>query len=75
MKREVSPSHPLQVYNSIGALAKSVYEKMFLWMVLRINQQLDTKQSRQHFIGVLDIAGFEIFDVASPDLFLCFQGC
>ncbi|MEQ2203892.1 hypothetical protein XENOCAPTIV_005015, partial [Xenoophorus captivus] len=51
------------VYNSIGALAKSVYEKMFLWMVLRINQQLDTKQSRQHFIGVLDIAGFEIFDV------------
>ncbi|XP_014857945.1 PREDICTED: myosin-4-like isoform X3 [Poecilia mexicana] len=54
-----------QVYNAIGALAKSVYEKMFLWMVLRINQQLDTKQSRQHFIGVLDIAGFEIFDVAS----------
>ena len=52
-----------QVYNSIGALAKSVYEKMFLWMVVRINQQLDTKQSRQHFIGVLDIAGFEIFDV------------
>ncbi|XP_030645536.1 myosin heavy chain, fast skeletal muscle-like [Chanos chanos] len=51
-----------QVYNSIGALAKSVYEKMFLWMVIRINQQLDTKQQRQHFIGVLDIAGFEIFD-------------
>ncbi|KAI4890464.1 hypothetical protein NFI96_025589 [Prochilodus magdalenae] len=51
-----------QVYNSIGALAKSVYEKMFLWMVMRINQQLDTKQQRQHFIGVLDIAGFEIFD-------------
>uniref|UniRef100_H2S1A9 Myosin motor domain-containing protein n=1 Tax=Takifugu rubripes TaxID=31033 RepID=H2S1A9_TAKRU len=24
-----------QVYNSIGALAKSVYEKMFLWMVLQ----------------------------------------
>ncbi|XP_066560794.1 myosin-4-like isoform X1 [Amia ocellicauda] len=51
-----------QVYNSIGALAKSIYEKMFLWMVVRINHQLDTKQARQHFIGVLDIAGFEIFD-------------
>ncbi|MGH0134503.1 UNVERIFIED_CONTAM: hypothetical protein FKN15_056928 [Acipenser sinensis] len=51
-----------QVYNSIGALAKSVYEKLFLWMVIRINEQLDTKQPRQHFIGVLDIAGFEIFD-------------
>ncbi|XP_012736254.2 myosin-1B [Fundulus heteroclitus] len=56
-----------QVYNSIGALAKSVYEKMFFWMVLRINQQLDTKQSRQHFIGVLDIAGFEIFDYNSME--------
>ncbi|XP_029954465.1 myosin heavy chain, fast skeletal muscle-like [Salarias fasciatus] len=54
-----------QVYNSIGALAKSVYEKMFLWMVLRINQMLDTKQPRQFFIGVLDIAGFEIFDYNS----------
>uniref|UniRef100_A0A8C8TG21 Myosin, heavy polypeptide 4, skeletal muscle n=1 Tax=Peromyscus maniculatus bairdii TaxID=230844 RepID=A0A8C8TG21_PERMB len=51
-----------QVYNSVGALAKAIYEKMFLWMVTRINQQLDTKQPRQYFIGVLDIAGFEIFD-------------
>ncbi|XP_039703291.1 myosin-1 [Pteropus medius] len=54
-----------QVYNSVGALAKAVYEKMFLWMVTRINQQLDTKQPRQYFIGVLDIAGFEIFDFNS----------
>ncbi|KAM3910492.1 myosin-4-like [Leptodactylus fuscus] len=51
-----------QVYNSVGALSKSVFEKLFLWMVTRINQQLDTKQPRQFFIGVLDIAGFEIFD-------------
>uniref|UniRef100_A0A3P9LWK3 Myosin, heavy chain 6, cardiac muscle, alpha n=1 Tax=Oryzias latipes TaxID=8090 RepID=A0A3P9LWK3_ORYLA len=51
-----------QVYYAIGALAKSVYEKMFNWMVVRINQSLDTKQDRQYFIGVLDIAGFEIFD-------------
>uniref|UniRef100_A0A8B9TS63 Myosin heavy chain, skeletal muscle, adult n=1 Tax=Anas platyrhynchos TaxID=8839 RepID=A0A8B9TS63_ANAPL len=54
-----------QVQNSVGALAKAVYEKMFLWMVIRINQQLDTKQPRQYFIGVLDIAGFEIFDFNS----------
>ncbi|XP_021094107.1 myosin-2 [Heterocephalus glaber] len=52
-----------QVTNAVGALAKAVYEKMFLWMVTRINQQLDTKQPRQYFIGVLDIAGFEIFDL------------
>ncbi|XP_068888739.1 myosin-1B-like isoform X1 [Aphelocoma coerulescens] len=54
-----------QVYNAVGALAKAVFEKMFLWMVIRINQQLDTKQPRQYFIGVLDIAGFEIFDFNS----------
>uniref|UniRef100_A0A673CR53 Myosin-7 n=1 Tax=Sphaeramia orbicularis TaxID=375764 RepID=A0A673CR53_9TELE len=51
------------VYYAIGALSKAVYEKMFLWMVVRINQSLDTKQPRQYFIGVLDIAGFEIFDL------------
>nr|XP_031323488.1 myosin-2 isoform X2 [Camelus dromedarius] len=54
-----------QVTNAVGALARAVYEKMFLWMVTRINQQLDTNQPRQYFIGVLDIAGFEIFDFNS----------
>ncbi|CAH2317088.1 myosin-4-like [Pelobates cultripes] len=54
-----------QVYNAIGALSKSVFEKLFLWMVTRINQQLDTRLPRQYFIGVLDIAGFEIFDYNS----------
>ncbi len=49
------------------ALCKSIYEKMFLWMVVRINEMLDTKQPRQFFIGVLDIAGFEIFDVSLQD--------
>ena len=60
------------------ALCKSVYEKMFLWMVVRINVMLDTKQPRQFFIGVLDIAGFEIFDVRFDSLilflFLFFSG-
>ncbi|XP_068455057.1 myosin-7-like [Clinocottus analis] len=51
-----------QVTYSIGALSKAIYEKMFLWMVIRINHSLETKQPRQYFIGVLDIAGFEIFD-------------
>ncbi|XP_054614449.1 myosin-8-like isoform X5 [Dunckerocampus dactyliophorus] len=56
---------PQQVNNAMGALSKAVYEKLFLWMVTRINQQLDTKLPRQHFIGVLDIAGFEIFEMNS----------
>ncbi|XP_077583422.1 myosin heavy chain, fast skeletal muscle-like [Stigmatopora nigra] len=54
-----------QVNNAVSALSKSVYEKMFLWMVVRINEMLDTKQPRSFFIGVLDIAGFEIFDFNS----------
>uniref|UniRef100_A0A665T5F2 Myosin, heavy chain b n=1 Tax=Echeneis naucrates TaxID=173247 RepID=A0A665T5F2_ECHNA len=54
-----------QVHNAVMALCKSVYEKMFLWMVVRINEMLDTKQPRNFFIGVLDIAGFEIFDFNS----------
>ncbi|XP_078139507.1 myosin heavy chain, fast skeletal muscle-like [Centroberyx gerrardi] len=56
-----------QILNSVSALAKSIYERMFLWMVIRINQMLDTKQQRQYFIGVLDIAGFEIFDYNSME--------
>uniref|UniRef100_A0A8C5BDB2 Myosin heavy chain, fast skeletal muscle-like n=1 Tax=Gadus morhua TaxID=8049 RepID=A0A8C5BDB2_GADMO len=56
-----------QVKNSVSALAKSIYERMFLWMVIRINTMLDTKQARQFYIGVLDIAGFEIFNYNSME--------
>uniref|UniRef100_A0AAY5K823 Myosin motor domain-containing protein n=1 Tax=Esox lucius TaxID=8010 RepID=A0AAY5K823_ESOLU len=56
-----------QVNNSVSALSKSIYERMFLWMVVRINQMLDTKNPRQFYIGVLDIAGFEIFDYNSME--------
>ncbi|CAF2365471.1 unnamed protein product [Rotaria sp. Silwood2] len=51
-----------QVVNSIGALSKSIYYRMFCWLVDRVNLTLDVKAKRQYFIGVLDIAGFEIFD-------------
>lgn len=56
-----------QVHHAISALAKKLYEGMFLWQVMRINQALDTKQKRAFFIGVLDIAGFEIFEYNSFD--------
>ncbi|XP_001369869.2 myosin-16 [Monodelphis domestica] len=54
-----------QCNNSIGALGKAIYDKMFKWLVVRINKTLDTKMQRQFFIGVLDIAGFEIFEFNS----------
>ncbi len=53
-----------QVTNSISALSKSIYDRMFKWLVERVNLTLDVKTKRQYFIGVLDIAGFEIFDVS-----------
>ncbi|CAF0951774.1 unnamed protein product [Rotaria sp. Silwood1] len=51
-----------QVINSIGALSKSIYFRIFTWLVDRVNVTLDVKAKRQYFIGVLDIAGFEIFE-------------
>ena len=52
-----------QVEFAVSALAKALYARMFKWLVDRVNQTLDTKKPRQFFIGVLDIAGFEIFEV------------
>ncbi|XP_023023727.1 myosin heavy chain isoform X41 [Leptinotarsa decemlineata] len=51
-----------QVSYSVGAMSKAMFDRVFKFLVKKCNETLDTKQKRQHFIGVLDIAGFEIFD-------------
>ncbi|XP_071547333.1 myosin heavy chain, muscle-like isoform X21 [Panulirus ornatus] len=51
-----------QVFYSVGALAKAIYDRTFKWLVKKCNVTLETGQKRSMFIGVLDIAGFEIFD-------------
>ena len=62
----LSPTHT-QVEFSSQALAKAFYERLFKWIVLRINKSLDrTLRSEASFIGILDIAGFEIFKVSVP---------
>ncbi len=46
------------------AISKAIYERLFKWLVARINRSLDrTKRQGASFIGILDIAGFEIFQV------------
>ncbi|XP_039596967.1 myosin-10 isoform X3 [Polypterus senegalus] len=51
---------------AIEALAKATYERLFRWLVHRINRALDrTKRQGASFIGILDIAGFEIFQLNS----------
>ncbi|KAJ3249933.1 hypothetical protein HDU77_007263 [Chytriomyces hyalinus] len=51
-----------QVLYSIEALARALYERMFGKLVDRINLAISTTSSKSTFIGVLDIAGFEIFE-------------
>ena len=52
-----------KVVFSVSAMAKSLYDRLFGWLVIRVNKTLDTKAKRNYYIGVLDIAGFEIFVV------------
>lgn len=55
-----------QVEFAVEAIAKAIYERMFKWLVQRINKSLDrSKRQGASFIGILDIAGFEIFQLNS----------
>ena len=63
---------PLQVYFATKALCKAIFERVFKWLISKCNIALDTKKPRQNYCGVLDIAGFEIFDVSFKLLKLIF---
>lgn len=62
------------------ALAKAIYERLFSWIVSRINGSInvDDKNSYKSYkgtlIGVLDIYGFEIFNTNSFEQF-CINYC
>ncbi|XP_066998175.2 unconventional myosin ID [Anabrus simplex] len=62
------------------ALAKAIYDRLFTWIVGKINEALDSKGELQKkhksgtVIGVLDIYGFEIFDANSFEQF-CINYC
>ncbi|KAK2154661.1 hypothetical protein LSH36_261g02057 [Paralvinella palmiformis] len=67
---------PLKVgeaQNARDALAKAVYARLFDYIVTRVNQALPF-QSSKSYIGVLDIAGFEYFQVNSFEQF-CINYC
>jgi myosin heavy chain 9/10/11/14 len=50
----------VQALNELGTLCKTLYEHMFGALVERVNRALERPGSKSTFIGVLDIAGFEI---------------
>lgn len=68
---------PLKKYESFqarDALAKSIYNKLFDFIVLKINESIPTPNNSFKYIGVLDIAGFEYFTVNSFEQF-CINYC
>lgn len=61
------------------ALSKAVYDRLFTWIIQRINKAIivpggNTQKRYNRVIGVLDIYGFEIFDRNSFEQF-CINYC
>eukprot|EP01125_Pyxidicula_operculata_P000059 TRINITY_DN1008_c0_g1_i1.p1 TRINITY_DN1008_c0_g1~~TRINITY_DN1008_c0_g1_i1.p1 ORF type:complete len:1521 (-),score=561.84 TRINITY_DN1008_c0_g1_i1:153-4715(-) len=70
------PLNKVQAIENRDALSKTLYFKLFSWLVTRLNESLksggddsDVNDPKSKFIGVLDIYGFEIFDKNSLEQF------
>jgi len=49
--------------SSVSGIARSIYERVFRFIVEKCNETIiDPTMKKVHYIGCLDIAGFEIFD-------------
>lgn len=60
-----------QGYYVRDALAKNIYNRLFNWLVNRINESIKVKTTeRKKVMGVLDIYGFEIFQNNSFEQFI-----
>ncbi|XP_031750785.1 unconventional myosin-Vb isoform X2 [Xenopus tropicalis] len=58
-----------QAVNARNALAKHIYAQLFNWIVQHVNKALHTTIKQHSFIGVLDIYGFETFEINSFEQF------
>jgi myosin-1 len=60
------------------ALSKAIYNRLFDWLVSRINQSLQTASSKlvnkNNVLGILDIYGFEVFETNVFEQF-CINFC
>lgn len=65
----IKPMTKFQALNARDALAKKLYSHLFDFIVERINKALQFTRKQHTFIGVLDIYGFETFDVNSFEQF------
>lgn len=53
---------PEEANTTVFSLCKVLYERLFDWIVSLVNTSLKPKEQAQSYIGVLDIAGFEILE-------------
>lgn len=65
----VKPLTKKETYFSRDALAKHIYAQLFRWIVEEVNKALRTSTKKAKFIGVLDIYGFETFEINSFEQF------
>uniref|UniRef100_A0A672VBW9 Myosin heavy chain 11 n=1 Tax=Strigops habroptila TaxID=2489341 RepID=A0A672VBW9_STRHB len=64
--RDVVQKAQTKEQGNVKALAKAQFERLFRWILARVNKALDkTKRQGASFLGILDIAGFEIFEINS----------
>jgi len=69
-----SPLTAAEAAYSRDSLAKSLYGRLFDWVVIRANDLMYKADHEGFVIGVLDIYGFEIFDRNSFEQ-LCINFC
>ncbi|XP_058012453.1 unconventional myosin-Va [Ahaetulla prasina] len=65
----IKPISKLQAINARDALAKHIYANLFTWIVDHVNKALQSTVKQHSFIGVLDIYGFETFEINSFEQF------
>ncbi|TPX50841.1 hypothetical protein SeLEV6574_g00644 [Synchytrium endobioticum] len=61
----MKPLNPTQALDNRDSIAKAVYDNLFQRIVEFINASLVAKEKTINFIGVLDIFGFEAFEINS----------
>ena len=71
--------HVQLIFLNIVFNLQAVYDRLFTWIVSRINSTINVTSSKVYkryrtVIGVLDIYGFEIFDINSFEQF-CINYC
>ena len=65
-KTDLLEQEPSRAATARDALVKIMYARLFSWIVVRVNQTIDASgDTSQRYIGLLDVYGFEFFELNS----------